>query len=92
VARTKQAKHDLTWDEMVDKGYVVIGSPDTVREKLEEAAKALNIGHLCAMLQFGNMRDELVRWNTKLFADKVAPALRSLFSEHTDQWWPTGAQ
>ena len=92
VVRTKQAKHDLAWDEMVEKGYVVIGSPDTVREKLEEAAKALRIGHLCAMLQFGNMPDELVRSNTKLFADKVAPALRSMWSEHTDHWWPAGAQ
>ena len=39
-------KHDLTWDEMVEKGYVVIGSPDTVRETLEEVAKTFNCGHL----------------------------------------------
>ena len=65
VARAKQAKHDLTWDEMVENGYVVIGSPDTVREKLEEAARELRIGHLCAMLQFGNMSDELTRYNTQ---------------------------
>jgi alkanesulfonate monooxygenase SsuD/methylene tetrahydromethanopterin reductase-like flavin-dependent oxidoreductase (luciferase family) len=91
VARTKQAKHDLTWDEMVEKGYVVIGGPDTVREKLEEAAKELRIGHMCAMLQFGNMSDELTRYNTKLFGEKVAPGLRSLFSEYDDPWWPSGA-
>ena len=64
-SRAKQAKHDLTWDEMVDNGYVVIGSPDTVREQLEEACKELRIGHLCAMLQFGNMSDELTRYNTR---------------------------
>src|SRR4029453_17716776 len=40
VVRAKQAKHDLTWDEMVEKGYVVIGSPDTVREALEGVARA----------------------------------------------------
>ncbi len=74
-ARNKQAKHDLTWDEMVDNGYVVIGGPDTVREQLEEAASELRIGHLCAMLQFGNMNDELTRYNTKLFGEKVAPGL-----------------
>ena len=91
VARTKQSKHDLTWDEMVDNGYVVIGGPDTVREKLEEAAKSLRIGHLCAMLQFGNMSDELTRFNTKLFGEKVAPGLRSLFAEYPDPWWPSGA-
>ena len=91
VARSKQAKHDLTWDEMVSNGYVVIGSPDTVREQLEEAAKELRIGHLATMLHFGNMSDELTRYNTRLFGDKVAPALRSLFSEYPDPWWPSGA-
>ena len=59
---------------MVENGYVVIGGPDTVREQLEEAAKELNIGNLCAMLQFGNMSDELTRYNSKLFGEKVAPA------------------
>jgi hypothetical protein len=62
-----------------------------VREKLEEASKKLRIGHLCAMLQFGNMSDELTRHNTKLFGEKVAPGLRSLFAEYPDPWWPSGA-
>ncbi len=92
TSRAKQAKHDLTWDEMVDNGYVVIGSPDTVREKLEEACKELRIGHLCAMLQFGNMSDELTRYNTRLFADKVAPGLRTIFAEYPDPWWPENAR
>ena len=59
------AKHDLTWDEMVEKGYVVIGSPDTVRETLEEVAKTFNCGHLLTVLHFGNMSDELTRYNTQ---------------------------
>jgi alkanesulfonate monooxygenase SsuD/methylene tetrahydromethanopterin reductase-like flavin-dependent oxidoreductase (luciferase family) len=92
VARAKQAKHDLTFEEMVDNGYVVLGSPDTVREKLEEAARDLRIGHLCAMLQFGNMSDELTRHNTRLFADKVAPGLRTVFAEYPDPWWPENAR
>ena len=91
VARAKQAKHDLTWDEMVEKGYVVIGSPDTVRETLEDVAKTFNCGHLLTMLQFGNMSDELTRYNTKLFGDKVAPALRTLFADDVDHWWPANA-
>ena len=40
------------------------------------------------MLQFGNMSDELTRYNTKLFGEKVAPGLRTLFSEYDDPWWP----
>ena len=91
VARAKQAKHDLTWDEMVDNGYVVVGSPDTVREQLEEATRELRIGNMCAMLQFGNMSNELTRYNTQMFGEKVAPQLRSMFSEFDHPWWPSHA-
>ena len=76
---------------MVDNGYVVIGGPDTVREQLEEAAKDLNIGNLCAMLQFGNMNDELTRYNTQLFGEKVAPELRGMFSDVEHPYWPANA-
>jgi hypothetical protein len=37
------------------------------------------------------MSDELTKLNTKLFADKVAPGLRGLFSDHEDRWWPANA-
>jgi alkanesulfonate monooxygenase SsuD/methylene tetrahydromethanopterin reductase-like flavin-dependent oxidoreductase (luciferase family) len=92
VARAKQAKHDLSWDEMVEKGYVVIGSPDTVRETLADVARTFNCGHLLTMLQFGNMNDELTRYNSELFGDKVAPALRGLYADAEDHWWPANAR
>jgi alkanesulfonate monooxygenase SsuD/methylene tetrahydromethanopterin reductase-like flavin-dependent oxidoreductase (luciferase family) len=92
VVRAKQTKHDLSWDEMVEKGYVVIGSPDTVRETLADVARTFNCGHLLTMLQFGNMSDELTRYNSELFADKVAPALRGMFSDAEDHWWPENAR
>ena len=44
------------------------------------------------MLQFGNMSDELTRYNTKLFGEKVAPGLRTMFSEYADPWWPQNAR
>jgi len=91
TVRAKQARHDLTWDEMVEKGYVVIGSPDTVRETLEDVARTFNCGHLLTMLQFGNMSDELTRHNSKLFGELVAPGLRGLFAHAEDHWWPANA-
>ena len=33
------------------------------------------------MLQFGNMNDELTRYNTQLFGEKVAPDLRGMFAD-----------
>jgi alkanesulfonate monooxygenase SsuD/methylene tetrahydromethanopterin reductase-like flavin-dependent oxidoreductase (luciferase family) len=74
--------------EIVDRGYVIIGSPDEVAEQLKEVATSLNVGHLMLLLQFGNMSKDLTRHNTQLFAEKVMPQLKGLFSEWEDRWWP----
>jgi hypothetical protein len=40
------------------------------------------------LLQFGNMSKELAKYNTQLFAEKVMPRMKDLFSEWEDRWWP----
>jgi len=75
-------------NDIVERGYVIIGSPDEVVEQLKEVATSLNVGHLMLLLQFGNMSKDLTRYNTKLFAEKVMPQLKDLFSEWEDRWWP----
>ena len=78
-----------TWDEMVEAGWVVIGSPETVRDKLEEIARTLRVGHLMILQHFGNMSPELTTYNTDLFAAKVLPDLQHVWEEYEDRWWPT---
>jgi alkanesulfonate monooxygenase SsuD/methylene tetrahydromethanopterin reductase-like flavin-dependent oxidoreductase (luciferase family) len=75
-------------DAIVDKGYVIIGSPDEVADRLRQVAKDLNVGHLMLLLQFGNMGKDLAAYNTRLFAEKVMPQLTDVFSEWEDHWWP----
>src|SRR6202022_2359131 len=75
-------------DAIVDKGYVIIGSPDEVAAQLKEVAHNLNVGHLMMLLQFGNMSKDLANYNTQLFAEKVMPQLKDVFSEWEDRWWP----
>ena len=75
-------------DAIVEKGYVIIGSPDEVAAQLKEVATNLNVGHLMLLLQFGNMEKDLAKYNTQLFADKVMPQLGDVFSEWEDRWWP----
>ncbi len=75
-------------DAIVDKGYVIIGSPDEVAEQLREVAHNLNVGHLMLLLQFGNMNKDLAKYNTRLFAEKVMPQLTDVFAEWEDRWWP----
>ena len=75
-------------DAIVEKGYVIIGSPDEVAAQLRQVATDLNVGHLMLLMQFGNMGKDLAKYNTKLFAEKVMPQLTDLFSEWEDRWWP----
>jgi len=78
-----------SWDEIVEKGFVIIGSPDEVAEQLREVARDLNVGHLMLLQQFGNMERDLAAYNTRLFAEKVMPQLRGLFDDQwEDRWWP----
>jgi len=75
-------------DAIVEKGYVIIGSPDEVADRLKQVAADLNVGHLMLLMQFGNMGKDLAKYNTQLFADKVLTQLTDVFSEWEDRWWP----
>ena len=79
-------------DAIVEKSYVIIGSPDEVAAQLREVATNLNVGHLMLLMQFGNMGKDLAKYNTRLFAEKVMPQLTDLFSEWEDRWWPQPMQ
>jgi len=80
------------FDQIVKNGFVIIGNPDEVAEQLRKATLDLNVGHLMVLLQFGNMKHDLVLENTRLFAERVAPQLQGLFDdEWEDRWWPQGA-
>jgi alkanesulfonate monooxygenase SsuD/methylene tetrahydromethanopterin reductase-like flavin-dependent oxidoreductase (luciferase family) len=78
----------MTMADFVDRGYVVIGSPDEVVDQLNALADDLNVGHLMLLMQFGNMNKQLTNYNTKLFAEQVMPRLKTRFSEWEDRWWP----
>jgi alkanesulfonate monooxygenase SsuD/methylene tetrahydromethanopterin reductase-like flavin-dependent oxidoreductase (luciferase family) len=75
-------------DAIVEKGYVIIGSPDEVADQLKKVAADLNVGHLMLLMQFGNMGKDLAKYNTQLFAEKVMPQMTDVFSEWEDRWWP----
>jgi len=76
--------------DMIEKGFVVIGSPATVREQLTEMAKRLNVGHLMTVLQFGSMPHALAKKNIELFGREVLPHLQKLWRDTPweNHWWP----
>ena len=68
---------------------MIAGSPATVRERLVEVIKEMNVGQLFSLLHFGNLSRELTRKNTELYAKEVLPFLREqLWNEWEDRWAP----
>jgi alkanesulfonate monooxygenase SsuD/methylene tetrahydromethanopterin reductase-like flavin-dependent oxidoreductase (luciferase family) len=79
----------LSYNDFVDRGFLIAGSPATVRDQLVEEIKRLRIGHLMILLHFGSMDHELCLKNIDLFSREVLPALESLWDdEWEDRWWP----
>ena len=57
--------------------------------QLRQVAIKFNVGNMMLLLQFGNMRNDVANYNTKLFAEKVMPQLADLFEDEWEhKWWP----
>jgi alkanesulfonate monooxygenase SsuD/methylene tetrahydromethanopterin reductase-like flavin-dependent oxidoreductase (luciferase family) len=90
VRRVEDPK-GLRYRDFVEKGYVIAGSPSTVRDRLnEEVVKGLRVGNLMVLLQIGSMPHELALENIDLFARKVLPDLRGHWDDEgwVNHWWP----
>ena len=49
----------LTWKELVEQGHVIAGSPETVRQRMEDLIKGLNVGNIFCLMHVGDMPAEL---------------------------------
>ena len=66
----------MTIETLMEKGFVAVGSPDTVRQMIEEVQKELGFGTLVANFHFATMPHEQFMSSLHLFADRVMPALK----------------
>lgn len=74
----------LTWKDLIEQGHVIAGSPETVRQRMEELIKGLHVGNIFCLMHVGNMPKDKCMYSTKLFAEKVMPKLRNMFPEYKD--------
>jgi alkanesulfonate monooxygenase SsuD/methylene tetrahydromethanopterin reductase-like flavin-dependent oxidoreductase (luciferase family) len=90
IGQELEAAQQYSYRELVDKQFVIAGSPSTVREQLIEACRTLRVGNLMVLLQIGSMPHELAIRNIDLFADQVLPHLRPLWDDEPweNEWWP----
>jgi alkanesulfonate monooxygenase SsuD/methylene tetrahydromethanopterin reductase-like flavin-dependent oxidoreductase (luciferase family) len=82
---------ELTWKDLTEQGHVIAGSPETVRQRMEELCKGLNVGNIFCLMHVGNMPADKCMYSTKLFAEKVMPKLRGMFPDWADdnRFWTT---
>jgi len=66
-----------TWDDIERGVYAIVGSPQTVRQKLAHYQKELGCGVVLTGCQTGAVNHELTRKSMELLAREVLPHLRS---------------
>ena len=71
----------LSYEELIDGGYAVVGSPDTVAARLRELYDELGFGQLIGLFALGDISHENTIRSTTLFANEVMPAIRPLGTE-----------
>ena len=71
----------LTWGDLIEQGHVIAGSPETVRQRMEDLIRGLNVGNIFCLMHVGNMPAEKCMYSTKLFAERVMPHLRNMFPD-----------
>jgi alkanesulfonate monooxygenase SsuD/methylene tetrahydromethanopterin reductase-like flavin-dependent oxidoreductase (luciferase family) len=78
-----------TWEQLVENGNIIAGSPETVRDRLKELIKTLRIGNLATHLNIGSMPHHLAVKNLELFTKEVMPHLQNIWDdEYPVVCWP----
>jgi alkanesulfonate monooxygenase SsuD/methylene tetrahydromethanopterin reductase-like flavin-dependent oxidoreductase (luciferase family) len=67
----------MSIEELTQNGTVIVGSPRTVRERIEKVRDATGVENLVTMLQFGVLPNDLTVRNMEMFASEVMPRLKT---------------
>jgi len=74
--RTRIDFSTLSWDDLVASGYLIAGSPDTVRRHIQAQMAHIGAGHFMGMFHIGNLSHAHVINSLNLFTKEVMPWLR----------------
>jgi alkanesulfonate monooxygenase SsuD/methylene tetrahydromethanopterin reductase-like flavin-dependent oxidoreductase (luciferase family) len=74
--RTMRGQRPQTPDDLIDLGTVIVGSPNTVREKLAAYQDLAGFGYSLTKTQFGTMPHEMAVVNQAAVAEEVLPYFR----------------
>ncbi|MEX2482062.1 MAG: LLM class flavin-dependent oxidoreductase [Gammaproteobacteria bacterium] len=72
-----KAQSELTYDEMLRDRYIIVGSPETVKNQLGEYCDTVGAGGMIgAGSPFGPMPNWMVMKNMQMYAEEIIPAFR----------------
>ena len=75
-----------TVESLMERDVIIVGSPDTVRQKLAECHDKVGLGYFLGMFQIASMPHELTVASMKRFSEDVMPDAMAL--EGSGQWEP----
>ena len=81
---------NMSWKDLTEGRYVIAGSPETVRQRMEELIKTLARRQRLLPAACRQHAQRQVRIRRSLFAEKVMPQLRNMWPEwnnHDDRFW-----
>lgn len=90
--RLRAASGEMSFWEYDEKGYIIAGTPQRVRQRIRELATSLRVGQLIPTLHMGDLAEEIAHKNTELFGTQVIPYLRDLWADLPDRWTPQLSQ
>lgn len=73
-----------TWKDVEEGGYAIVGSPETVAQKLIEHAKDIGCGNLLGLFHLGNMPNEKARASMQRYAAEVMPRINEAIPNATE--------
>jgi alkanesulfonate monooxygenase SsuD/methylene tetrahydromethanopterin reductase-like flavin-dependent oxidoreductase (luciferase family) len=74
-----------TIDDLVKSGVVIIGSPNTVREKMAEYQDLAGFNTSLTKTQFGTLPDDMTRANMQAVAQEILPHFRDRLPQKVRQ-------
>jgi alkanesulfonate monooxygenase SsuD/methylene tetrahydromethanopterin reductase-like flavin-dependent oxidoreductase (luciferase family) len=90
--RQKADRGELDFWEYDELGYIIAGTPERVEQRVRALVSDLRIGQLITCMHIGNLPEEVAAQNNELFATRVIPKLRNVWSEYEDRWTPLVSQ
>jgi alkanesulfonate monooxygenase SsuD/methylene tetrahydromethanopterin reductase-like flavin-dependent oxidoreductase (luciferase family) len=66
----------LDWDGLIDSGYLIAGSPDSVGKQIQSQMQQIGADHFMGMFHIGNLTHDRVVKSLDLFKKEIMPRLQ----------------